>query len=244
MSGLTYAVGRDGDDALEAALLAFVAEQVAPAHGVTVRVVAQDGSPLLNAALQAGELDGHVAQHWPYLRRVKDRHGWRVRPAVPLYVSTVAVASRRHRSLDALPAGARVAIPDDPANLAHVLGLLAARGVAALDPGTPAEEATLADLVEPASWRLEPTPVAQVARLIDAADAVIVTRGRLREAGVEAGEEIAALGAEPAYAKQLMVREDDDPERLAPLLAVFEDRRVADFVSRELGSLARPLPAA
>jgi hypothetical protein len=40
------------------------------------------------------------------------------------------------------------------------------------------------------------------------------------------------------------VRADDDPVRLAPLLAVFADPRVADFVRRELGSLSRPLPAA
>ena len=81
---ITLTVGTDADNAGEQRLVAFAASEIAAAHGVDLRAETLDGSAQLNDAVQSGWIDGHTAQHWPYLRRIREAHGWDVEPIAPL----------------------------------------------------------------------------------------------------------------------------------------------------------------
>ena len=100
-----------------------------------------------NVALQDGSIDVNAFQHKPYLDAQIEARGYDFVAVGNTFVYPIAGYSKTHTSLDTLPDGATIAIPNDPSNGGRALLLLEAQGLLKLKQGA-GLEATPLDIVE------------------------------------------------------------------------------------------------
>jgi D-methionine transport system substrate-binding protein len=149
------------------------------------RVLAQDGfitravefgdfiQP--NAALAAGDLDANAYQHLPFLEAQRAQRGYDFVPVGKTVLTLMGIFSRKYRSLEALPSGARIAIPNDPTNGGRALLLLAEGGACRIRPGAD-HRATVADVIEnPKRLRIIELEAAAIVRALKDVDAAAIT---------------------------------------------------------------------
>lgn len=156
-----------------------------------------------NAALAAGDLDANTYQHQPFLdQQIRDR-GYRLAPVGRTVMTAMAVFSRKAKAPADLPAGARVAIPNDPTNGGRALVLLARTGLITLTPGADFR-ATVLDVVEnPKKLRFVELEAAQIVRALDDVDAGAVTGNYAVAAGLDpVHDSLVAETADPALVRQ------------------------------------------
>src|SRR5450830_705337 len=82
-----------------------------------------------DAALDAGELDVNSFQHRPFLNAQIKTRGYKLYGTGRTFIGPMAIYSKKYRSLSDIPVGAKIGIPNDPANERRVLLLLQKHGV-------------------------------------------------------------------------------------------------------------------
>lgn len=89
---------------------------------------------LPNTALVEGEVDANSFQHVAWLSQFNQETGADITPLFSTVISTWGLFSQDHESVDSIPEGARIAVPDDPANFSRALFILQSAGVLEVDP--------------------------------------------------------------------------------------------------------------
>jgi len=127
-----------------------------------------------NLALAEGEIDANTFQHIPYFEQfVKDRN-LDLTIIGKTIVLPMAIYSNKYKSLDELPEGAKVAIPNDPTNGGRGLILLAKGGLFKLKDGV-GINATVNDIVEnERNIKVVEVEAAQTPRILPDVDAAAI----------------------------------------------------------------------
>src|SRR5450830_1741176 len=172
-----------------------------------------------DAALDAGELDANSFQHRPFLNAQIKTRGYKLYGTGRTFIGPMAIYSKKYRSLSDIPVGAKIGIPNDPANESRVLLLLQKHGViklrAGIDPLT-GVNATPIDIVENTKkWKFIEIDAAQLPRTLDDLDA-------------------SAENGESPYACLIAVREKDkDQVWLPKLVKAYQSDEVKKFIDSE-----------
>jgi D-methionine transport system substrate-binding protein len=195
-----------------------------------------------NVALAAGDLDANSYQHLPFLeQQVRDRR-LAVVAAGKTLVFPMGVYSRRHRTIEAIPQGGRVAVPNDPTNGGRALVLLASAGAFALKPGADFR-ATVADITEnPRRLPVVELEAAQLPRALDEVEAAAINTNYAIPAGLNpVRDAIARESAESPYANVIAVRRGDEGAPwLRRLLAAYHTEEVKRFVEQTFQGAVAP----
>lgn len=192
-----------------------------------------------NAALDAGELDANSYQHRPFLNAQIKARGYKLVGTGKTMLGPMAIYSKKFRKLDDIPVGARIGIPNDPANESRVLLLLQKNGViklrAGIDPFT-GTNATPIDIVEnPKKWKFVEIDAAQLPRTLDDLDASAVNADYAAKAGLNpARDSLLVETGESPYACLIAVREKDrDQPWLPKLVQAYQSDEVKRFIETE-----------
>jgi D-methionine transport system substrate-binding protein len=206
--------------------------EIAARDGLTLRIVEFTDYVQPNAALAAGDLDANSYQHQPFLdAAVRDRR----LPLVAVgktMIFPMGLYSRRHKTAEAVPNGARVAIPNDPSNGGRALVLLAKNGLFSLKEGAD-HSATVADITaNPRRIRVVELEAAQLPRALEEVDLAAINTNYAINAGLNpVRDSIAIEDKDSPYANVIVVREQD---KGAPwvrrLLAAYQNDEVKKFV--------------
>lgn len=105
-----------------AEMLEFIKPQLS-AQGIELEIVVTDDYNLPNRALADSEVDANFFQHAPFLERQVEHFGYPIQSAATIEIEPMGLYSKKVHSLNDLPLGATVAIPNDPSNgsRAHLL---------------------------------------------------------------------------------------------------------------------------
>jgi D-methionine transport system substrate-binding protein len=205
-----------------------------PARGLMLRITEFTDYIQPNVALASGDLDANSYQHLPFLeQQVRDRRLALV-PAGKTLVFPMGVYSRRHRTIEAIPQGGRVAIPNDPTNGGRALVLLASAGAFTLKPGADFS-ATVADITgNPRRLRVVELEAAQLPRALEEVEAAAINTNYAIPAGLNPlRDAIARESADSPYANVIAVRRGDDGAPwLRRLLASYQNAEVKAFVDQ------------
>ena len=208
---------------VHAQVLERVRDLVQPG-GLTLRITEFSDFIQPNAALAGGEIDANTYQHRPFLdQQVRDRR-YQLVPVGRTVMTAMAVFSRKARAAADLPAGARVAIPNDPTNGGRALVLLANAGVIKLRDGGDFRSTVLDITDNPKRIRIVELDAAQIARALDDVDAGAVTGNYAVAAGLDPlRESLVVEQAGPALIQQycclVVVRQADAAAPWAGTLA-------------------------
>ncbi len=156
---------------------AEILEQVKPVlakEGVTLEVRVFNDYVQPNLQVDQGQIDVNYFQTKPYLDQFNKERGTKLVPIAGVHVEPLGAYSRRWKTLAALPAGASVAIPNEPSNGGRALLLLQKAGLIRLrNPGDPL--ATLADLADnPKRLQFRELEAATLPRVLDQVDLALI----------------------------------------------------------------------
>ena len=221
---------------VHAQVLERVQSLVAP-QGLTMRVTEFGDFIQPNAALAAGDIDANVYQHQPFLdQQIKDR-GYKLATAGRTVMTAMAVFSRKAKTPADMPAGARVAIPNDPTNGGRALVLLANAGLIKLRDGGDFRS-TVVDITEnPKRLRIVELEAAQIARALDDVDAGAITGNYAVAAGMDPlRDSLVVEKAEGGLIRQycclVVVRQGDEAKPWAKTLAAgYADPALKEWVT-------------
>ena len=200
--------------------------------GLAIEILEFTDYTIPNAALAAGDLQANSFQHQPYLdNQVRDR-GFDLVSVAKTVVFPIGVYSRRVKSLDALAAGATVAIPNDPTNGGRALLLLQANGVLTLRDGAGLKASPLDITGNPRKLVVRELDAAQLPRSLEDVDAAVINTNFALEAGLDpVREAIARETLDSPYANIIAVRRvDADQPWVAALVAAYHAPEVRRFI--------------
>ncbi|NJQ07574.1 MetQ/NlpA family ABC transporter substrate-binding protein [Streptomyces lonarensis] len=201
-------------------ILNFVKDNLAEDAGLDLTVEEFDDYILPNTALEDGEVDANFFQHQPYLDDFNAKQGTSIVGLTDVHLEPLGVYSNSIDSLDDLPEGATVAIPDDATNAGRALQLLAGEGLITLADGVGAE-ATLGDVTEDNGLVFNELEAATLPRVLDDVDAAVINGNYALEADLSPAEDSLLLEEAEGnpYANFLAVREGDEENEAAALLS-------------------------
>ncbi|MFC5286461.1 MetQ/NlpA family ABC transporter substrate-binding protein [Actinokineospora guangxiensis] len=212
--------------------------ELAAAEGITLDVVSFSDYTQANPALSQGQLDLNLFQHLLFLANYNVANSDTLTPIASTYVVPLSLYSRKHGTVEAIPDGGTVAIPNDPTNQARALLVLQQAGLITLTGGgsvlsTPAEI-----VAEESKVTVTPVDAAQTVASLSSVDAAVVNNNFALNGGLDPstalfGDDPASPTAEP-YINAIVARADtkDDPV-LRRVAELYRDPRVTSLVEAE-----------
>lgn len=214
-----------------------VAKDILAEEGIDLQVKEFTDYIQPNLALEGGDLDANFFQHLPYLEDFNENNDTHLVSLGAIHYEPMSIYGGKTKSLDALPEGGKIAVPNDPTNEARALLLLEANGLIKINPEA-GLAATKLDITEnPKNYEIVEIEAAQLARSLNDVDLSVINGNFAIQAGLDvekdalAKEEKDSLAAE-TYANIIAVREGDEtrPE-LVKLVEVLKSQAVVDYIA-------------
>lgn len=209
--------------------------QAAAEEGITVEIVNFSDYQLPNQGLSDGDLDLNQFQHLQFLAGYNVASGQDLTPVGATAVYPLALYSLKHDSVEEIPDGGEVAIPNDETNQARALLVLQEAGLVTLRDGGNSFS-TPADVVaEESKVTVTPVDAAQTALALQDVDASIINNDFVAKAGLTADDAIFSddpdsAASEPYINVWVARAEDADHETVAKLVDVFHTPEVEQGV--------------
>ena len=207
--------------------------------GYTLRIVTFDDFSLPNMALDSGDVDANFFQHIPFLESFNYNHGTNLVPVFGVHFEPLRLYAGRLSTLENLPSGASIAIPNDPTNEARALQLLEYLGLIRLTPGL-GMTATANDVAEnPHNLEIIPLSAEILPPTLPDVDFAVINGNFALAGGVidraiyDAGE---AVDSEAAlhFTNYIVVRAgDENSEAVQALINAISSDVIRDFIYAE-----------
>ena len=202
------------------------------AQGITLKVVEFTDYVQPNSALISGDLDANYFQHIPYLETNAEWSSKLV-SAFGVHVEPFGLYSTKHKTINDLPNGATITIPNDPTNGGRALLLLQSKGLITLRAGV-GLTATPRDITSnPKNFRFQELEAAQLPRSVLDVDAATINGNYALEAGFNPLKDSLIIeGAESPYVNIVVVQKgkENDP-RIVALKNALLSQKVKNFIT-------------
>ena len=195
-----------------------------------------------NTAVEEGEEDANYFQHIPYLESFNEKEGTHLVSVGGIHIEPMGVYAGKTASLEELPDGAEIAVPNDPTNEGRALLLLEAQGLIKLADSSNLE-ATPNDIVEnPKNLTFKELEAAMIPNAVDEVDLSVINVNYALEAGFNPTEDALAIeDANSPYVNIVAVKEgnENNPAVLA-LVEALQSDTVRDFINDTYGGAVVP----
>ncbi|RRV80552.1 MetQ/NlpA family ABC transporter substrate-binding protein [Stutzerimonas stutzeri] len=217
-----------------AELLEFVKPQLAE-QGVTLNVKVFTDYVQPNIQVAEKRLDANFFQHQPYLDEFNKGKGTDLVSVAGVHIEPFGAYSSKHKSLDALPNGANVVIPNDATNGGRALLLLAKAGVISLKDGA-GITATPKDIADnPKRIKVRELEAATLPRVLTQVDLALINTNYALEAKLNPTEDALVIeGSDSPYVNILVARPDNkDSDAMQKLAAALHSEQVRQFIEEK-----------
>jgi len=234
--GATLYVATAEGNATEQALIEFIAEEVAPRYGITVKFKGLSDSNTINRAVNDGEVAGTIYQHKLWLSQVLQANpDFEETAATPVFRWGFGIWSDKYDDIEDLPDGATVSLYSDPANEAQGLWLLERAGLITFKDGIDKAYATQADIAtNPRNLKFTLLDFGAQSRALPDLDAAIGYTEYYLAADIPIEKLIYAPAAPDDFAGQLTVGTKFlETDNIKKLIQAFKDPAVQEFLATE-----------
>ncbi len=188
-----------------------------------------------NMALESGDLDANYFQHKPYLDQFNEQKGTDLVSAAAIHYEPFGIYAGKTDSIDKLPDGAQIAVPNDVSNEARALLLLADQGLIGLKEGVELD-ATKNDIVKnDKNFKIVEVEAAQLPRSLGDVDVAVINGNYAIEAGLKVSDALAIEDAKSVaatlYSNIIAVREgEESSEKTKALVEALTSDTVKKFI--------------
>lgn len=212
-----------------AEILDFVKPMLAK-DGVDLEIVEMADYIRPNLAVSDKELDANYFQHIPYLEEFAKEHNLSLAIATKVHIEPMGIYSQKIKTLDEIPDGASVAIPNDPTNGGRALLLLEKAKLITLKPGA-GITATIQDIVEnPRNLQIQELEAPQLPRSFEDVTIAVINTNYALDAKLNPTKDALFIEqSDSPYVNILVVRTGDEKrpeiEKLAKVLTSDEVKK-------------------
>ncbi|MGW1199159.1 MetQ/NlpA family ABC transporter substrate-binding protein [Streptomyces sp. NPDC002536] len=209
-------------------------------EGLDVKIVPFDDYQLPNKALADGDIDLNAFQHLAFLSQFNAQNHTDIVPVTSTSVAPMGLYSLTYKSVDAIPDGARIAIPNDPSNQGRALLVLQQAKLIRLKDkagiyGTPDD---ITD--NPKHVRITPVDAQQTPRSLKDTAASVINAGVAEQAGHRTDQAIfrdepGSAAARP-YVNVIAARaKDKDGDKVQKIVKLYRSAAVQEAVKKSAG---------
>ncbi len=195
-----------------------------------------------NDQLVQKQVDVNYFQTEPYLDAYNRDRKTDLVTVTGVHIEPFGAYSRRVKSLDELPQGADVVIPNDPSNNSRALILLHTAGVIELKDPTNALSTQRDITANPKGLKFRELDSAMLPRVLDQVDLALINTNYALDAGLKPTEDALAIeSSDSPYVNFLVSRTDnrDDP-RVQKLARALTSPEVKGFIEKQYQGAVLP----
>ncbi|WP_442486818.1 MetQ/NlpA family ABC transporter substrate-binding protein [Halomonas litopenaei] len=197
-------------------------------YGLEIEIIEFTDYVTPNAALADGSLDANAYQHEPYMNAMVNDRGYDFAIAGRTFVYPIGAYSEKFESIDDLPEGATIALPNDPSNEGRSLILLHNEGLITLDDPENLEATPLNIVENPHDFDFREIEAAQLPRVLPDVDMAFINNTFAQPAGLTLDDALVKEGPESPYVNIIAVRGgDEDREEIQQLVEAYQSDEVA-----------------
>ena len=229
---------------------AEILEQVKPIlaeQGIDLVITEYGDYIVPNTAVDEGDEDANYFQHTPYLEQFNAENGTDLVSAGKIHYEPMGIYAGKTASLEELPDGATIAVPNDATNEARALQLLAAQGLIEIDPEA-GLNATPNDITSnPKNLEFTELDAAMIPNTIEEFDLNVINSNYALQAGLNPAEdalasEDASSDAAQTYANIVAVKagHENDPAIVA-LVDALHSEEIQEFINTTYAGSVLPI---
>ena len=207
------------------------------ATGWEVEVVPFTDYVLPNTALEDGEIDANYFQTLRYLVEQNETRGLHLVEVLGIHLEPMGLYGAAYTSINDIPEGASIAVPNDGSNESRALKLLADNGLITLS-----ETDDLYDLnhvaENPKKIELVELAAEQITHSLEDVNAAVINGNYALEAGLNPAKDALIIEAADSdesykYINYLVVKAgNEETAKTKALIAAFANQDVADFINK------------
>lgn len=212
------------------------AAEILKNYGYELEIVEFEDYVQPNLVVESGEFDANYVEHLPYLNSFNEEQGTHLVNAGGIHYEPFGIYPGKKGSLDEIADGDSIAIPNDTTNEARALLLLQDNGLLKLkdDAGL---TATVNDIVEnPYNIKFVELEAAQVARVVNEVEFVVLNGNYALEAGYSVGRDSIAYESSDSVAAKTYVNiitvydGNENTDKIRALVAVLRSDEIKQFI--------------
>ncbi|PPA70578.1 MetQ/NlpA family ABC transporter substrate-binding protein [Jeotgalibacillus proteolyticus] len=230
--GDTIKIGVSGSDTR----IWDLVSQKAAEENIEIEIVSFSDYVQPNIALAENELDLNAFQTISYFDEFIEERELDLSPIGSTVLAPMALYSEKVESVEELPDGATIAVPNESTNLGRALLLLEEAGLITLDEDA-GLTGTAANIVDnPKNIEILPVIAGQTPRSLPDVDASIINNGIAVDAGFSPVNDSIFRESDTAtpYINIIASRtEDTDREDLQRIVELYQEDDVAEFIEEE-----------
>ena len=243
-----------GSDAAETVTLTVAASPTPHAEILNqcVPILAEQGIELVvneysdyvvpNTAVEDGDEDANYFQHLPYLEEFNETRGTHLVSVAGVHIEPMGIYAGRVESLEDLPDGAVIGIPNDPTNEGRALLLLEAQGLITLDDSSNLS-ATPNNIVDnPKNLQFEEIEAQTLPSSRPDLDLAVINSNYALGAGLNPTTDALAIeSSDSPYVNVLVVKEgNEDNAAVQALVEALHSDTIRDFITEEFDGAVVP----
>lgn len=204
-------------------------------EGITLEILQYNDYVQPNNAVEDGSLDANYFQHITYMNDFNDQNGTHLVSAAEVHYEPMGLYAGKVSSLDELPDGALIGVPNDATNEARALLVLQQEGLITL-AGDAGITATINDIVDnPKNLEFSEMEAAQLPLRLADLDMAVINGNYAIDAGLSMADALAIESAEgeaeTAYVNVLAVKEGRETDPAIQALAqALCSQEVKDYI--------------
>ena len=214
------------------------------AAGWDVEVVEFNDYVQPNTSLEDGEIDANYFQTIRYLEEQNKERGLHLVEVAGIHLEPMGIYSKNYKSLEELPDGATIAVPNDGSNESRAIKLLADNGLITLAETEDLYNLTIAE--NPHNFEITELDAANLPRSLDDVDAAVINGNYALEANLNPEKD--ALAAELAdsdesykYINYLVVKEgNEESTKTKALIAALQNDDVKNYIEEKYSGSVIP----
>lgn len=206
------------------------------AAGWEVEVVPFTDYVLPNTSLEDGEIDANYFQTWRYLVEQNETRGLHLVEVLGIHLEPMGLYGAAYSSIDEIPEGASIAIPNDGSNESRALKLLHDNGIITL--GETDDLYDLRNISEnPKGIEFVELAAEQITHSLEDVNAAVINGNYALEAGLNPAEDALVIESADSdesykYINYLVVKAgNEETAKTKALIAAFANQDVVDFIN-------------
>ncbi|MCI5851809.1 MAG: MetQ/NlpA family ABC transporter substrate-binding protein [Sutterellaceae bacterium] len=212
--------------------------------GLEIKIVEFSDYIAPNVALDSGDIDANSFQHQPYLdRMVKDRHYKIESVAKTIVAPLVFFTNKGYKSIKDLPAGSKIAIPNDATNEGRALLILEHEGLIKLNPKAGLQATPIDIKSNPKKFKFVELEAPQLPRSLPDVACAAVNSTFAIPAGLSIKKQgiLVEDAKSSAYANVIVVRTaDKNKPWVSTLIKAYHSPNVKSFIQKRFGDTTIP----
>jgi D-methionine transport system substrate-binding protein len=223
------------------------AKPILKEKGVDLEVKVFSDYILPNKALADKEIDANYFQHIPYMELQMKDEGYKFANAGGVHIEPIGIYSKKYKSLEELPQGAKIIMRDSVADHGRILSIFQEKGLIKLKPGVDKTKATIKDIIDnPKKLKFTPNIEAGLLPQVyknDEGDAVVINANYALDAGLDPVKDPIAVESKKdnPYVNIITVRQgDENRKEIKTLVEVLHSKEIKDFITKQYKGAVLP----